>query len=82
MPAAHIFLCCDQTKPQCCDRALAGGLGYSQAPAVGFGLADRAGSRNKANCLRICIGGPIAVVLPGHLGSVATRLRWADHRST
>lgn len=62
----HIFLCCDQTKPKCCDRDR--GLEawkYLKERLKEMGLADQGGVlRTKANCLRICEGGPIAVVYP------------------
>lgn len=62
----HIFLCCDQTKPKCCDRAT--GLEswhYLKNRLKELGLTGRGGIyRTKANCLRICEGGPIAVVYP------------------
>jgi (2Fe-2S) ferredoxin len=36
-----------------------------EKPAEGLGLSDRGGiARTKANCLRICVDGPIAVVYP------------------
>ena len=62
----HIFLCCDQAKPKCCDRARSiEAWDYLKARLVSLGLADRGGvARTKANCLRICVGGPIAVVYP------------------
>lgn len=64
----HIFLCADQSDPKCCPREasltaweflkkrlaelkLSGG----SAPSV---------FRTKANCLRLCSQGPIAVVYP------------------
>lgn len=62
----HIFLCADQTKPKCCDKAdslvawdyLKRRLGELKlAPAGGI-------YRTKANCLQICMKGPIAVVYP------------------
>jgi len=62
----HIFLCCDQTKPKCCDRdrSLAA-WDYLKSRLKELGLSDRGGiARTKANCLRICEGGPIAVVYP------------------
>ena len=62
----HIFLCCDQTKPKCCekDRGLAA-WDYLKRRLAELGLADAGGiQRNKSNCLRICTGGPIAVVYP------------------
>ena len=62
----HIFLCCDQTKPKCCDKAR--GLAawdYLKARLKAVGLSEQGGIlRSKANCLRICEGGPIAVVYP------------------
>jgi (2Fe-2S) ferredoxin len=68
VPAArrHIFLCCDQTKPKCCDkeRGLAA-WDYLKARLKELGLSEQGGIlRTKANCLRICEGGPIAVVYP------------------
>jgi (2Fe-2S) ferredoxin len=68
LPAArrHIFLCCDQTKPRCCDHAR--GLeawDYLKARLKALGLSERGGvARTRANCLRVCEGGPIAVVYP------------------
>ena len=62
----HIFLCCDQTKPKCCDkdRGLAA-WAYLKARLKELGLSEQGGIlRSKANCLRICEGGPIAVVYP------------------
>ena len=62
----HIFLCCDQTTPKCCDRdrSLAA-WDYLKRRLKELGLSDGGGIlRTKANCLRICEGGPIAVVYP------------------
>jgi (2Fe-2S) ferredoxin len=62
----HIFLCCDQTKPKCCDkeRGLAA-WEFLKARLKVLGLSEQGGIlRTKANCLRICEGGPIAVVYP------------------
>jgi (2Fe-2S) ferredoxin len=62
----HIFLCCDQTKPKCCDKDR--GLeawAFLKRRLKELGLAEQGGIlRTKANCLRICEGGPIAVVYP------------------
>ena len=62
----HIFLCCDQTTPKCCDKAR--GLeawDYLKRRLKELGLSEQGGIlRTKANCLRICEGGPIAVVYP------------------
>ena len=62
----HIFLCCDQSKPKCCDkeRGLAA-WEFLKRRLKELGLAEQGGIlRTKANCLRICEGGPIAVVYP------------------
>ena len=62
----HIFVCCDQTNPKCCERErslLA--WDYLKRRLKELGLSDGGGIlRTKANCLRICEGGPIAVVYP------------------
>lgn len=62
----HIFLCCDQSKPECCSKKRSlRAWKYLKARLKELGLADRGGvQRTKANCLRICLGGPIAVVYP------------------
>ena len=62
----HIFLCCDQTKPKCCS--------YEEGMASWEYLKSRVDQvnvdqdkvlyRTKANCLRLCDKGPIAVVYP------------------
>lgn len=63
----HIFLCCDQTKSnknaQCCQQE--NGLeswDYLKNRLVELNINDV--NRTKANCLRICANGPIAVVYP------------------
>lgn len=62
----HIFLCCDQTIPKCCDKAA--GLKsweYLKNRLKELNLVGSGGiCRSKANCLRICEQGPIAVVYP------------------
>lgn len=62
----HIFLCCDQTEPKCCDRDRSlVAWAYLKRRLKELGLSDGGGVlRSKANCLRICEGGPIAVVYP------------------
>lgn len=68
VPAArrHLFLCCDQTEPHCCDKAR--GLAaweFLKKRLKELNLSEQGGVlRTKANCLRICQGGPIAVVYP------------------
>ena len=62
----HIFLCCDQTKPKCCDREVSlESWDYLKRRLVELGLTESgAVMRTKANCLRICDAGPVAVVYP------------------
>lgn len=62
----HIFLCCDQAKPKCCSRDRANDAwDYLKRRLADLGLSGQGGIlRTKANCLRICEGGPIAVVYP------------------
>lgn len=62
----HIFLCCDQTKPKCCPREESlVAWDYLKRRLGELGLSEHGGiARTKANCLRICAGGPIAVVYP------------------
>ncbi len=62
----HIFLCADQTTPKCCSK--------DQGLEAWDYLKDRLNElqlavpgkvyRTKANCLRVCVMGPIAVVYP------------------
>jgi (2Fe-2S) ferredoxin len=62
----HVFLCCDQSVPKCCDkqRSLVAWQ-YLKTRLDELGLTGQGGVfRTKANCLRICLGGPIAVVYP------------------
>lgn len=62
----HIFLCADQTKPNCCPREK--GLEsweYLKRRLKELNLTGSGGVyRTKANCLQICQNGPIAVVYP------------------
>ncbi len=64
----HIFLCADQTEPKCCSKEA--GLtawDYLKARLKDLKLAVGAEPvvyRTKANCLRVCVRGPIAVVYP------------------
>lgn len=63
----HIFLCADQTEPKCAPQAL--GLEAWDYLKRRLKELDLVGPsplvyRTKANCLRICLRGPIAVVYP------------------
>lgn len=61
----HIFLCCDQAKPKCCDRERSiVAWDYLKRRLIELGLADQGVLRTKANCFRVCQTGPIAVVYP------------------
>lgn len=64
----HIFLCADQSEAKCC--AMEAGLEsweFLKKRLKELGLAGGADSkifRTKANCLRVCLRGPVAVVYP------------------
>jgi (2Fe-2S) ferredoxin len=62
----HIFLCCDQSKPKCCDReASLESWVYLKRRLAELDLLRGGGVyRTKANCLQMCAHGPIAVVYP------------------
>jgi (2Fe-2S) ferredoxin len=74
----HIFLCADATEPKCCAReaSLASWeflkrrlkeLNLISPSSKSSGAAGGAGPlvyRTKANCLRVCVHGPVAVVYP------------------
>lgn len=62
----HIFLCCDQTTPKCCDKATSlESWEFLKERLEQLYLVNHGGIyRTKANCLRICRNGPIAVVYP------------------
>ena len=62
----HIFLCCDQTEPKCCDRERSlAAWAFLKKRLTQLRLSEKGGIlRTKANCLRICEAGPIAVVYP------------------
>ncbi len=62
----HIFLCADQTEPKCSRKeASLKSWRYLKRRLSELGLTeDGSVYRTKANCLRICQQGPIAVVYP------------------
>lgn len=62
----HIFLCADATTPKCCDGPRSAAAWEHLKKTLGErGLSEAGGVlRTKANCLRICSNGPIAVVYP------------------
>ncbi len=62
----HIFLCSDQTNPKCCNYE-EGMVAweYLKSRLKELNLSENGGIfRTKANCLRICVKGPVAVVYP------------------
>jgi (2Fe-2S) ferredoxin len=63
----HIFLCADQTKPKCAEREVTvKSWDYLKRRLEELGIAkgENCVFRTKANCLRVCEQGPIAVVYP------------------
>ena len=62
----HIFLCCDQTQPKCCEKQRSlEAWNYLKRRLKELKLSEQGGIlRTKANCLRVCMSGPIAVVYP------------------
>ena len=63
----HIFLCADATEPKCC--SCEAGLAAWEFLKRRLKELNLAGPqplvyRTKANCLRVCVRGPIAVVYP------------------
>ena len=63
----HIFLCADQTEPKCSSKeeSLASWKYLKRRlEELGLTRGENCVYRTKANCLRICEQGPIAVVYP------------------
>lgn len=60
----HLFLCADQTKPKCCDKALGLEVWEYLKKRIGELGLEKNVQRTKANCLRLCMAGPILVVYP------------------
>ena len=63
----HIFLCADQTEAKCCDKEV--GLTSwnflkNRLKELGLVGVEPMVFRTKANCLRVCHQGPVAVVYP------------------
>ena len=63
----HIFLCAEQTEAKCCAREQ-GVESWEflkrRLKELGLAGSEPAVFRTKANCLRVCTQGPIAVVYP------------------
>ena len=63
----HIFLCADPSEPKCCSRA--DGLVSWEFLKARLKVLNLVGPeplvyRTKANCLRVCVNGPVALVYP------------------
>ena len=63
----HIFVCAAPTDAKCCSRE-SGDQTWdylkSRLNELGLTQGDGAIYRSRANCLRVCVQGPIAVVYP------------------
>ena len=63
----HIFLCAEQTEAKCCARE-AGIESWEflkrRLKELGLVGPEPKVFRTKANCLRVCVRGPVAVVYP------------------
>jgi (2Fe-2S) ferredoxin len=64
----HIFLCADPSKPKCCKGSWSlKSWKFLKKRLKELGLDNKEGGpiyRTKANCLRVCRKGPVAVVYP------------------
>lgn len=67
----HLFLCCDQTKPKCCDKLVSlESWDYLKRRLTELHLDKPSENqphcifRTKANCLRVCLEGPLLLVYP------------------
>jgi (2Fe-2S) ferredoxin len=63
----HIFLCVDATEPKCAPRERgleAWDYLKRRLKELNLNGPQRWVQRSKANCLRVCVDGPIAVVYP------------------
>lgn len=63
----HIFLCADPTEPKCCSKeqgVVAWEFLKRRLKELGLVGPQPLVFRTKANCLRVCVRGPIAVIYP------------------
>jgi len=65
-PRHHIFLCAEAEKGECCSRAVGTpAWKYLKKRLKQLGLDGNGGiARTKADCLRVCAAGPVAVIWP------------------
>lgn len=67
----HVFICADQTKPNCCTKDVSlEAWNYLKRRLKELGLEQPTSERpncifrTKVNCLRVCMDGPILLVYP------------------
>ncbi len=63
----HIFLCATPTEPKCCapeTGAAAWAFLKKRLKELGLARPEMLVQRTKADCLRVCTSGPVAVVYP------------------
>ena len=62
----HIFLCVKSAEQACCGGELAAkSWEHLKTRLKQLGLSEKGGiQRTKADCLRVCVAGPVAVVYP------------------
>ncbi len=63
----HIFLCADQTEDKCVERAeslVSWDYLKKRIKQLELDRGQTVVFRTKANCLRVCVSGPVAVVYP------------------
>lgn len=64
----HIFLCATATTPKCCSHEQGmESWEYLKGRIQELGLDSEGILRTKADCLRVCTAGPIAVVHPDNI---------------
>ena len=62
----HVFLCVKSSEQACCGGELAAkSWEHLKSRLKQLGLSEHGGiQRTKADCLRVCVAGPVAVVYP------------------
>ena len=61
----HIFLCADPQKGECCSAEVGvPAWNYLKKRCKQLGLTEKGIHRSKADCLKLCAAGPVAVVWP------------------
>lgn len=60
----HIFICAESDKGECCSRECGTKAWKHLKKAIKSRGLDQRIARTKADCLRICAAGPVAVVWP------------------